>query len=428
MRVEKTCGVPLLVLLLAGTAMAQSRPVPVVVVKAVRKSVASGQTFAGAVQPLKRAVVGSAVDGRVVDFPIEFGQRVEAGDTLASLLDETIKLEHAAADAELRLRKEELAELEHGSRPEEIEQARARMEAAKASKDYLAKKRARVEELYQKGATSIDLLEEAVSMSLAADETYLDAQAAWELAVAGPRAERIAQATARRDLQQAVVDQLADRIKKHTIITRFAGYVAKEHTEVGSWVSRGDPVAEIIALDEFEVDAYVLDSHVAHVRHGDSVAVTVPALPDRVFTGLVYAVAPQAEEPTRTFPVKVRIPNEITKDGPLVKSGMLARVTLPTGTPTESILVPKDALVLGARSPMVFVVKDGAEGGPVATAVPVEIGVADGELIQVLPSLSAGPLAVGEGDLVVILGNERLRPGQSVVVAEDRSPAADESR
>ena len=250
------------------SAFAQRGPAPVVVAEAVRKQVSSGEPFVGTVRPLKRSVIGSAVDGRVVDFPINVGDRVEAHQTLAQLLTETIGLEVTAAEAELTLRKEELAELENGSLPEEIEQARARKEAAAANKDFLEQRRGRMEKLRQGNAASEDRLQEAVSQSLSADEAFLEAKAAWELAVRGPRKEKIAQARSRLALQQAVVDKLRDQLKKHTVITRFTGYVTAEHTEQGAWVSRGDPVAEVVALDTVEIEAFVLDSHVRIHRSG----------------------------------------------------------------------------------------------------------------------------------------------------------------
>jgi RND family efflux transporter MFP subunit len=365
-----------------------------------------------------RATIGSAVDGRVVEFPIDVGDRVEEGQKLAQLLTDTITLEKQSAAAELELRKQELLELQHGSRPEEIEQTRARMQATEAAKGYLAKKRARLERLFQSNASSEDLLQEAVSQSLAADETFLESKAAWELAVAGPRAEKISQAKARVDLQQAVVDRLQDQLDKHTVISRFTGYVVSEHTEIGAWVSRGDPVAEIVALDSVDIEAFVLDSHVAHVELGEDVLVNVPAIPDRVFTGKVIAIVPQADERTRTFPIKVRVPNEITPGGPAVKAGMLARVTLQTGPAHDAVLVPKDSIVLGGPAPMVYVVapdpKDPKQS--VALPVPVEIGVAHENLVQVQPAAQGGGQAVKPGDKVVVLGNERLRPGQAVEV------------
>jgi RND family efflux transporter MFP subunit len=392
----------------------------VVAAEVTREQVSAGQSFVGTVRPLKRVTVGSAVDGRVVEYPIKLGQRVEEGGTLAQLLTDTISLEVQASEAELTLREQELAELTHGSRPEEIEQARARMEAAAAARDYLGKRRTRVEKLYADNATSEDLLQEAVSQSLAADETYLDAKAAWDLAVAGPRDEKKAQAQARHDLQRAVVDRLKDQLQKHTVITRFSGYVSQEFTEIGAWVAKGEPVAEILELDQVEIEAFVLDSHVAHVDLGEEVTVTIPALAGKVFRGPVVAVVPQANETTRTFPVRVQVANEIRDGQPLIKAGMLARVILATGPAQEATLVPKDALVLGGPVPMVFVVSPDEKDPDQKTArpVPVEIGVASGGRIQVLPSAAAQGAVVKPGDQVVVLGNERLRPGQPVKVTQ----------
>jgi RND family efflux transporter MFP subunit len=128
-----------------------------------------------------------------------------------------------------------------------------------------------------------------------------------------------------------------------------------------------------------------------------------------VFTGQVAFVVPQADVRTRTFPVKIRVKNEITDRGPLLSSGMYARVTLPTGEKQQALLVPKDALVLGGPQPMVYVVDtvDARQGK--VKSVPVELGVASGHLIQV-----KGPLEPGK--MVVVQGNERLRPGQDVTI------------
>jgi multidrug efflux pump subunit AcrA (membrane-fusion protein) len=97
---------------------------------------------------------------------------------------------------------------------------------------------------------------------------------------------------------------------------------------------------------------------------------------------------------------------------------MLARVTLQTGPAHDAVLVPKDSIVLGGPAPMVYVVapdpKDPKQS--VALPVPVEIGVAHENLVQVQPAAQGGGQAVKPGDKVVVLGNERLRPGQAVEV------------
>jgi RND family efflux transporter MFP subunit len=391
----------------------QFPPAPVVVAEVDRQEVTAGQPFVGTVMPSKRAVIGSAVDGRVVEFPHNDGEWVREGEPLAQLLTETIRLELAAAEAELLFRMEELAELENGSRPKEIEQAKAKMLAAKARLGFLDARKRRAEFLHKRGQSiTEEELEQVVSEAAEGEQVYEDTKAAYELAVEGPRTERIAQARARVAVQRAVADRLNDQIQKHTIISRFSGFVTAEHTEVGQWVQRGDPVAEVAALDVVEVVAHVVEIHAPHVRAGETVRVEIPALPTLVTTGTVIGVVPQADVRARTFPVRVRVDNKITDEGPLLKAGMTARVILPTGAKQTALLVPKDALVLGGVQPVVYVVQPAPEEGPsTVQPVPVQLGVASGERIQVIGDLEPG-------QKVVVQGNERLRPGQQIVVSK----------
>ena len=400
-------------LISAPRAVGQGPPADLVAVSpVVEREITAGQMFVGTVMPLMTAIVGSAVDGRVVEYPLNEGDRVERGQMLAQLLTETIQLELAAAEADLELRKQQLAELENGTRPAELAQAAARMTAAEARVQYAKARRARAENLFRQGqAMSEEERDEIIALAIEAEQAHLEAKAAYQLAVEGPRKEQIAQARAQVAVQQATVDRLKDQITKHTVISRFAGYVTAEHTEVGQWVKQGDPVAEIAALDEVEVVAQVVEQYVPHIRAGMTVSVQVPALPGPPLTGVVTAVVPQADVQARTFPVKVRVQNQVSEDGPVVKSGMYARVMLPTGKKQMAMLVSKDALLLGGPQPLVYVVNlssgDAKQGK--AQPVPVQLGISEGSLIQVIGGLQPG-------QLVVVQGNERLRPGQDVQV------------
>ncbi|MDF1746279.1 MAG: efflux RND transporter periplasmic adaptor subunit [Gimesia sp.] len=421
MRLTTRLVVPLYVCVaFSGNLFAQRGPAKVDVAEIVEQEVAAGQIFVGTVLPIKRSVIGSAVGGRVAEFSVNEGDYVSARQPLAQLLTNTINLELNAEKAELEFRKHELAELENGSRPDEIKKAKALMLAAKASTEYQQKRLKRLESLYSRKAVNDDDIQQVVSESIRSEQLYQEASAAYELAVKGPRKEQIAQAKSRVAIQQAVVDKLASQIIKHTIISPFNGYVVAEHTEVGQWVNSGELVAEVIALDEVDVSVQVLESHVPHVRLGMDVRVEVPALPDEVFTGKVALIIPQADVRSRTFPVKVRIKNTITKDGPVLKSGMLARAVLPTGSRQNALLVSKDALVLGGPTPMIFVVDPGSDRQKPgkARAVPVQVGVASGRLIQVKGNLKPG-------EHVVIRGNERLRPGQDVIIRNILTPDAE---
>jgi RND family efflux transporter MFP subunit len=405
----------------AQRALSQGPGATLVAVSPVtEQEVVGSQTSVGTVTPLRKSIVGSAVAGRVIEFPLNEGDRVERGQTLAQLLTDTIEIEVAAAEAELDLRKHQLAELQNGTRPEEIAQMKARMLAAEARVGYAQVRRARAENLFRQGqALSKEERDEIVALAVEAEQAYLDAKAAYDLAVAGPRKEQIAQAAAQVAMQEATVNRLKDQMKKHTVVAEFAGYVTAENTEVGQWLMQGDPVAEVAALDEVEVVAQVVEQYVPHVRVGMEVSVEIPAIGREPLAGVVSAVVPQADVQARTFPVKVRLKNQLTSDGPLVKSGMYARVMLPTAEKQLALLVPKDALVLGGAQPLVYVVNlpsPGATQGKVQP-VPVQLGLSQGSQIQISGGLAAG-------QLVVVQGNERLRPGQDVKV-QRVIPAAD---
>jgi HlyD family secretion protein len=419
----KSLSAALLVLFASTPLLAQGggqAPPPTLVAVELMKmrKVTPKQSFVGTVMPVKKAVIGSAVDGRVAEFHINEGDYIdiesESGGVLAVLLRETIGKEVEAAEAELRLREEELKEMEEGSRPEEIEQGRARMEAAKAGMEYSRLRLQRLESLFRSGrAASPEEVDEATSAANQAHNAYLEAVAAWELVKQGPRAEQKAQAAARRDMQQAVVDRLKDQFEKHVIRTRFSGYVSAEHTELGAWVNRGDPVAEIVALDEVDVEVHVVEDHVPFIDVGEEAPVSVAALRDREtpFPGHVVSVVPQADARTRTFPVKVRVQNEKKGTSPVIKSGMLAGVLLPVGPTQSGLAVPKEALVLEGQQKSVWVVDPKTvtttqDGGQtyrqgLAKKVPVQLGVEDGTWVLVRGD-------VQENQYVVNLGNERI--------------------
>lgn len=397
-------------------ATAQGPPAaPVVVVRVVEQKLRTGQTFVGTIHPEQRATIGSAVDGRVVRYPINEGDRVENGQTLAELLTETIKLELEAAQGELLLRSEELAELENGTREEEIAQARAQLLAAKTAVTLGGKRLERIRTLIKSGTATDDELDVAQAAVDNARAVMDERQAALDLAVAGPRPERIAQAGARVAIQDSIVRKLSDQITKHTMVARFDAYVVTEHTEIGEWVNRGDPVAEIVGIDRVIVLASVLETHVPFISLGMDARVEVAALPDRVFIGKVVILVPQGDQRTRTFPVKILLNNEFTGQKPLLNVGMMARVTLPTGAEKTVRLVPKDALVLGGPQPMVYVVSAGEDNARIVQPVPVRLGSASGALVEVDGDLQAE-------QLVVVQGNERLRPGQAVNILREASP------
>jgi len=124
----------------------------------------------------------------------------------------------------------------------------------------------------------------------------------------------------------------------------------------------------------------------------------------------VERVVPQADLLSRSFPVKVTLENRVVDGQPVLRGGLLARAWLPVGKTGLVVVVPKDALVLGAGPPFVYAVETTAPGAGSVRAVPVTLGAAVGGAVEVRGDIAAG-------QLVVVRGNERLRPGMAVSFA-----------
>ena len=172
-------------------------------------------------------------------------------------------------------------------------------------------------------------------------------------------------------------------------------------------MSRGGLVARIAELDTVEIETQVPESSIASLRVGADVRLDFDAAPDRAWIGKVARIVPQADLRSRSFPVRIQLENRVVDGVPLLKGGMLARAWLPVGAMDNVTVVPKDALVLGGPIPIVFCI-DSADG-KTGTVRPVEIAL--GSAIEGHVAVRSG---LQPGLLVVVRGNERLRPGMQV--------------
>jgi RND family efflux transporter MFP subunit len=330
---------------------AQAPPPALVVVSEVKEqTLQKPVTLVGAVEPLKRSTIASEIAGLVEDFPVEEGDIVKKGDLLAMLRTKSLEIDIREAKAEKA-------------------EAEARYRLARENLE-------RFQELYKKGVASLQQLQDA--------ETEKDAMLA-----------RVSQL-------EAQIDSHAYDLARSKIVAPFDGSVTAEHTEVGQWINVGGPVVELIDIIKAEVDVDVPERYISQIRLGDIADINFDALPNLSIEGKIESIVPQADKESRTFPIKVIVDN---KDG-LIKSGMVARVSLLIGEPSLVKLVPKDAIVEQNRSNFVYVVNDGA-----AVPVQVDTGIAFKDQVQI-----TGPVEIGQ--FVVTRGNERLRPNQPVKIVD----------
>jgi RND family efflux transporter MFP subunit len=386
-------------------------PVPVVAGRAATMPLASGQSFVGTVIPARTSDVGSAVDGRLVDFPIVDGQHVAEGEPIAGLLRGLLEIERAGAVAELDRRRQVLAELEAGSRPEEVEQARAAVAGFEARLAYAKSRLTRLDRLAARGTSTQDELQDAQTELQAIEAQLRGGRAALALVEAGTRREQIAQAAAAAAVQEAEVERIDDQLAKHTIRAPFAGWVVERFTEKGQWVTRGGLIARIAELERVKVVAQVPEMSIRFLRPGAEVRLEFDAAPEQSWVGQVARVVPQADLLSRSFPVEVLLENRVIDGVPVLKGGMLARAWLPVGQTGSVTVVPKDAVVLGVARPFVYCIDQTATtaGGVTGTVRPVEVAL--GATVEGQVEVRNG---IEPGQLVVTRGNERLRPGAVV--------------
>ena len=402
------CGLTFVLFFTASRAQPPG-PVPVVAGQVATMELAAGQPFVGTVLPARTSDVGSAVAGRVVDYPIVDGQHVAADESITQLLRGLLEIERRGGAAELERRRQELAELQAGSRPEEIAQARAIVAGFEARLAYAKSRLTRLARLAERGTSTVDELQDAQTELQAIEAQLAGSQAALALAEAGPRREEIAQAAAAVAVQEAEVERIDDQLAKHTIRAPFAGWVVERFAEKGQWLSQGSLVARIAELDRVKIVAEVPEMSVRFLSPGAEVRLEFDAAPDQTWVGHVARVVPQADVLSRSFPVEVLLDNRVADGEPVLKGGMLARAWLPVGKTGSATVVPKDAVVLGGFRPFVYLIEPAGADATTGTVRPVDValGVAVEGHVEIRGGLEPG-------QFVVTRGNERLRPGMAV--------------
>ena len=349
MRVWRPLGVGSLVgLCLAAPGTAQMPPSRVVFAEAREHSVRRTVELPGTVEARIAALVASEVDGLVETLRVREGRTVGKGQVLVQLRTRDLELLLEAAEAGLR-------------------EAEARLRQAEGDLE-------RNQGLFDEGILSASQF----------DESRFERDA-WR---------------GRSDQLSAEISRIRLDIERSSVKAPFAGVVVAERCEVGEWVGRGDPVAEMASLHDLEVRVEVPERYFRELRRGAEARVSFAALPGHEVVGEVSAIIPRANPQSRTFPLKVRISNEKGRIG----VGMLARVALPAGEPYRATVVPKDAVIIRGSERHVYRLN----GDDTVESVTVDTGAGVGSWIEIKSGLAAGAR-------VVTRGNERLQPGQSVL-------------
>jgi HlyD family secretion protein len=238
--------------------------------------------------------------GPITRMLMQEGASVKRGDLLA-ILDDT---RYAAALAQAKAQKENqeqvLARLVSGSRPEEIAQAKASMEALEVTYRNDAVDYRRYLELTPTGGVTKQQRDNAKAALDAAAQEYDAARQTYILAVKGPREEDIAAARAAYQAADAAVAFAQRAFDDTRLYAPSDGVVEDRILEPGDMASPSTPVFTIALPNPLWVRAYVPESDLGRVRFGMEASVSTDSYPGRVYHGWIGYLSPIAEFTPKT--------------------------------------------------------------------------------------------------------------------------------
>ncbi|MEZ6040460.1 MAG: efflux RND transporter periplasmic adaptor subunit [Planctomycetaceae bacterium] len=417
-------------------------PALVVVQPAEQRDIRPKLVAIGTVRAKHTSVVASGADGVVSSYKVERGDYVKEDAVLSELRMRSTDLN---LESERKILAERQAEYQEVLTPrdEDVAESMARLQAAEIAVANARRQLDELKSLGQRGAANASAIRDAEDNYDERQQLRLAAKAAHDRVAAGVREERKAQALARLESQRAHVAYLESEREKRITAAPFAGFVVEEHSYVGEWLSKGDPVVTLADLSEVEVEVQVDQTFISQVKPGNIVEVRIPgalnpgSMTER-WEGTVDAIVLRSnwEEGSRSFPVIVRIKNEVDASAqaasahpalPVLRDGMMAEVQF-EGTAVNALVVPKDSLVRSNRGVFVFAVDPPADQKPpVARQVEVVPGISDQGWIQVqFPQAEAGQVIIA-GTPVVTVGGERLRPFQTLMIQDSDTVKTAES-
>jgi len=234
---------------------------------------------------------------RVVDMRVQEGDRVEAGQVLATLDTRTLLLQIAQAEAQIDVQKQVLLRLKNGTRPEEVAQTRAEVAAARADADLATQQLKRLQDIEQTSGEAISQqdLDNARSREKVALAQLANRRKARQLAVIGPRKEDIAQAEAQLNVSKAELAVLRHQLSLAELKAPMNAVVRSRLLEPGDMASPQRPVYALAITDPKWVRAYVSEVDLGHIKPGMSASVTTDSHPDEPIQGRVGYISSVAE-------------------------------------------------------------------------------------------------------------------------------------
>ena len=261
--------------------------------------------------------VNSKVTGRVAWIGVEKGDKVKESQVLVRLEDQEFRAMYEQAQGAWESAKARLAEAEHGSRPEEIQQADHNLSEARATAANDKVTLDRTHELFSQGVVSKQALDDAQARYDADQQRANSLEQSLSLSKLGPRVEQIDRA--RADVVQAKgqMDYAKSQLDATVIRAPVTGTILERTAEKGELVTaqfasgaEGGPRGSVVALadlNDIQVELDIAQDDFAKLSPRQEVIVTLDAFKDRSYKGEIAEMSPEANRQKATVQVKVQI-------------------------------------------------------------------------------------------------------------------------
>ncbi|MFL5004593.1 MAG: efflux RND transporter periplasmic adaptor subunit [Microvirga sp.] len=265
-----------------------------------------------------------------------------------------------------------LLRLDSDERRADIEQAKAETRRATALRDELKVRLDRAMALNRTGAGTVAQVED-----LTAQVRTLESA--------------IASAEARRKAAEARLEDLIVRAP-------FNGRLGTRSVSLGAYVTPGMRITTLDDLSKVRLDFAVPENILAQLDIGQTVRAVSAAFGQRVFEGKVAVIDPRVDPVTRS----VRLTAEFPNPDEALKPGMFLSVALEVSVKNDAVIVSEEAIVGEGLRHLIYVVKDNMVERRV-----VRIGQRQQGRVEVVDGLKPG-------EIVIVRGVQRVRPGQAV--------------
>ena len=305
------------------------------------------------------------VAGRIETVSVRLGDRVSRGQRLAKVEDREIV--------------------------EQVRQSQASFDVSAAT----VRQREADLKLAQ---TNLDRSRSLFERQLIPRQTFDDTDARYQGAVAALDLARAQYAQA-----QARLDELKINLANTNITSPVAGFVGKRALDPGAWVTPNSSFISVVDIGVVRLVANVVEKDLRRINSGMKADVSVDAFPGEKFEGRIAHVAPVLDPATRTAQIEVEVQNSTFR----LKPGMYAKVDFVVEHRENTLTVPANAVIdLGGKKGVFL-----PDEGDVARFKPVQIGMSQPDLVEIVDGLAegtrvvtTGAAALREGDRIVLLG------------------------